>query len=957
MYDHKTVEKEVAELWKSHDTYKKAKKLNSGNVPFYFCDGPPYATGQIHPGTGWNKTIKDAVCRFQRIRGRDVRFQPGYDTHGLPIEVKVEQELKFQHKNDIEKYGIGKFIEKCKAFATKYVGIMGAQFESLGVWADYENPYITYHDSYIDSSWKTLAMANEKGLLHEGVYVLPYCFRCETTMANYELEYADETDPSIFVKFRIKGKDKDKSKDKENVSGSENEYLVIWTTTPWTLVSNMAVMVHPTVQYVRVKVDGEVWIVAKDRLEYVLDLVKKSGTVIEELPGRKLKDLEYLHPFQDKIHKFADRKVVLSDEYVTLEEGTGLVHCAPGHGPADFIIGKRFGIEPFSPVDEHGNYTEDAGALIGKNVREANPIVTNILEENGSLLLESSITHRCPHCWRCKTPLIFLTTKQWFINISKMKEQMLNEIEKTKWQPDFAKERFREFVNGAPDWCISRQRYWGIPLPIWKCAACEKVKVIGSRAELPVPVKELHRPYMDAVKFPCECGGEMHRIPDVMDVWFDSGNAVWASMSKEEARVFSERADLIIEGQDQIRGWFYSLLGSGVVRYGSCPYKSILMHGFFVDEKGEKMSKSVGNFVPLEQILEKYGADSFRLWGASNTVWDELKFSWDEMKKSKADLNIVFNMVVFLERFYESKIEAPELTPIDAWLISRLNSTKKEFIRSFESYEINRAAKALRSFIVEDVSRFYMKIAKDRIQSGENDKAALYTIYQSMLASLQMLGCFSPFLSEHLYQRFFRKFEKAESLSLLPMADPDESAISMASETRMELVKEAVSIAMLARQKANLKVRWPIRTLFMETKSHEAIDAANAFKDTILSLTNVKELKVVEAPPSGDMASEPFSAGAIHLEKKMDQELYEEGIMNEVKRRIQIMRKDAMLVESDKIILVVSAEKELESILERGKAPLMEIVNAASLSFAVEKTMNEFEIDGRLVKIVIRKHA
>ncbi len=954
MYDHKTVEKEILDFWKKDQIYEKSKKANAGSEPFYFCDGPPYATGQIHPGTGWNKTIKDAVCRYNRINGRDVRFQPGYDTHGLPIEVKVEQELKFQHKNDIEKYGIGKFIEKCKAFATKYVGIMGTQFESLGVWADYDHPYITYHDSYINSSWKTLAMANEKSLLHEGVYVLPYCFRCETTIANYELEYGDETDPSIFVKFKVKAEKKEE-KDKDAHHAADNEYLVIWTTTPWTLVANMAVMVHPTLQYVRVKVDDEIWIIAKERLEYVLGELGKSGTVIDELPGRKLKDIEYLHPFQDKIHKFADRKVVLSDEYVTLEEGTGLVHCAPGHGPADFIIGKRFGIEPFSPVDEHGSYTSDAGDLAGKNVREANPLVCEILKEKGVLLNESRIRHRYPHCWRCKTPLIFITTNQWFINISKMKDQMLNEIEKTEWHPDFVKDRFREFVNGAPDWCISRQRYWGIPLPIWKCAGCGKIRVVASREELP-KVKELHRPYLDEIELPCVCGKAMKRIPDVMDVWFDSGNAVWASMNSEEARTYGERADVIIEGQDQIRGWFYSLLGSGVVRYGASPYKRLLMHGFFVDEKGEKMSKSVGNFVPLEQILEKYGADAFRLWGMSNTISEELKFSWDEMKKSKADLNIVFNMVSFLERFYpDKKFEKAELTPMDAWLMSRLNSTKKEFNRAFEAYELNRASKALRNFIVEDLSRFYMKIAKERIQEGDNAEAALFTIYQAMLASLQMLGCFSPFLSEYLYLRFFKKHETAESLYLIRMSHLDESGINSGAEKRMELVKEVVSVAMLARQKATLKVRWPIRTLFIETKSHEVTDAVNAFKDTLLSLTNVKELKVVEAPPAGEMASEPFSLGAVHLEKKMDELLYEEGVVNEVKRRIQIMRKDAKLVEADKISLVISAEKELEAILEKNRSLIMDIVNAGSLSFAVEKTMNEYEIDGRLVKIAIKK--
>jgi len=938
MYDHRKVEKEALGFWEKHDIYQKAKKKNAGSETFYFCDGPPYATGQIHPGTGWNKTIKDAVCRYQRMCGKDVRVQAGYDTHGLPIEVKVEQELKFTKKNDIEKYGIGKFVDKCKTFATKYIGVMSKQFQSLGVWMDFDRPYITYHDNYIDSSWKTLKMAHERELLHEGIYVLPYCYRCETTMANYELEYDDETDPSIYVKFKLKDKD---------------EYLIVWTTTPWTLASNMAVMAHPTFPYVKAKVDDEVWIMAKDRLEHLMELLGKSATVTEELPGRKLNDLYYLHPFQDKIRKNYDRRVVLSDEFVTLEEGTGLVHTAPGHGPADFIIGKRFDIEAFCPVDGKGCYTEEAGELKGKNVREANPDVIQILKDNGSLVYEARIRHRYPHCWRCKTPLIFLTTNQWFISISKVKDQMLNEIDKTEWHPGFAKVRFKEFVSNAPDWCISRQRYWGIPLPIWKCS-CGELKVIGSKAEIP-KVKELHRPYLDKVELDCSCGKKMKRVPDVLDVWFDSGNAIWAPLDPEEAKTYGERADLIIEGQDQIRGWFYSLLGSGVVRYGACPYKKLLMHGFFVDEKGEKMSKSVGNFVPLEEIIDKYGADTFRLWGAHNTVWDELKFSWDELKKATSDLNIVFNMVMFLERFYPDKKIAPkELTKTDQWMVSRLNSTIKEFRSSFDEFEIHRAVKALRSFMVEDVSRFYMKIAKDRISSGENAEAALWTIYTVMLESLKMLGCLSPMLSEHLYQRFFRKFEEEESVFLTRLPQPDDGKINALYEKQMEAIEELVSVSLLARQTAGIKVRWPVRSIYVESKSTEVGDAVKAFGDIVLDLVNAKQIKMAEKP-TGELAAQEFSNGTLYLDKKIDEALYEEGVLNEVKRRVQMMRKEAELVEADSIALTIDTEKELESILQKQEKQLAQAVNASAVKYGAEKTMKEYKIDGRLVRIALKK--
>jgi len=945
MYNHNEIEESIAKFWKEHRIYEKAKERTSNAVEkFYFCDGPPYATGQIHPGTAWNKCIKDAVCRYQRMCGKDVRAQPGFDTHGLPIEVKVEQELKIKNKREIESYGIDSFIKKCKEFATKYIGVMSGQFERLGVWMDWDKPYITYKDDFIESSWHTLKMAWEKGLMHEGVYVLPYCYRCETTMANYELEYGEETDPSIFVKFKIKGK--------------ENEYLIIWTTTPWTLVANMAVMAHPTFTYVKVKVDDEIWYLAKERLDYLMGLIEKNAVVLEEIPGRKLKDIEYEHPFQDKIKKQANRKVVLSEEYVNLEDGSGLVHCAPGHGQEDFIIGKRYDIEAFSPVDGSGRYTEEAGEMfVGKNVREANGEIIEMLKERGILVFESRIKHRYPHCWRCKTPLIFLTTDQWFISISKLKDKMLEEINQIEWHPKFAGERFREFVNVAPDWCISRQRYWGIPLPIWKCEKCNKIKVIGSRKELP-SVQELHRPYVDEITLDCECGGKAKRIPDVLDVWFDSGNAVWASLSEDEAKRYGDRSEIIIEGQDQIRGWFYSLLGSGVVRYGKSPYKRLLMHGFFVDEHGEKMSKSVGNFVPIEDIIGKYGADTFRMWGLSNTIWEEIRFNWTELKTVYSDINIIYNLITFLERFYPNKkIDEKnlKLTAEDKWLLSRLHTTIREYRQAFDNYELNAGVKKLRSFLTNDVSRFYMKIAKDRIANEENKDEALFVIYTVMLKSLVMLAPIAPFVSEYSYQKFFKKFESEESVAFFNIPHEETALIDSISEKRMEIIQNLISVGLLARQQTKIKTRWPVRTIYVETKSAQVADAISCFGNVLCNLLNAREVKVIEKPLAGDFASAKFEDGAIYISKTLDQELYEEGIINDVKRRIQNMRKLAKLIEKDKIVVYLSTEKELEAIVKKHEGDLARMVNASSVVYEANANMEESEIDGRLVKIAIKK--
>jgi len=1011
LHDQPRLEQGVLEFWEKGGIYRKAKEESAAGKPFYFCDGPPYATGQIHPGTAWNKCLKDAMCRFWRMRGFAVRAQPGYDTHGLPIEVKVEQELRFTGKEQIEKYGVEEFIAKCKSFATQYVGIISGQFSRCGVWMDWENPYITYKDDYIEASWKTIAAAHQKGLLHEGVYVVPYCSRCETTLANYELEYGEQTDPSIFVKFKS--------------TASENEYLIIWTTTPWTLVSNMAVMVHPIYTYVKVRMGDEVWIVAKERLEHLMGLLGESATIVGELSGKKLEKTAYAHPLSPKIGKKTERKVVLSDEYVSLEDGSGLVHCAPGHGPEDFVIGKRFGIEIFSPVDSAGKFTREAGGYKGVPVRDASKIVIEDLRECGALVHEATVAHRYPHCWRCKNPLIFIATNQWFIAVSKLKERMLSEIESCDWNPQFAKTRFREFVSSAPDWCISRQRYWGIPLPIWKCGHCNHLKVVSSRFELPGRLPDLHRPHIDSVKFKCEkCGSSAHRVPDVLDVWFDSGNCVWASLSAEERKHFT-KADFIVEGKDQTRGWFYSLLGSGVVLNSEIPYRTLLMHGFFVDEKGEKMSKSVGNFVPLEEVVDKYGADTFRLWSLSNTVWDDLRFNWNEIREAHRALGTVYNIGVFLSRFYNSQHKPilPEDSALaieDRWLLSRLSATTESCTAAFETHKPHVAAKAVRDFIIEDISRFYMKLAKERIDSEGESCPAMAALCVSMFDSLRLLTPFAPFISESIYQSFFRRFERKESISLCGWPKEDKKRRDALLEKRFEIARGIAAACANGRQKAALPLRWPLEEMRIVSESTEVLSAVEHVSSLIGDLSNVRHVKTGRSPktavsvainrakvgakfrrdsPAAQAALEKaapeeiakwlsgeekellvdgkfaierdmvsvdekaegfaiasFEGGKVFLKTEMKRELYEEAMVREAARRVQLMRKEKKLVEGDRIALHLHTDdKEMHAILKKHEAEIAKQVNASSVSFGKHASGKEWGIGDIVLHISIEK--
>ncbi len=1003
MQDIIKIENNILKFWEQKKILKKLEEKNKDGEPFYFCDGPPYATGELSPGTGWNKALKDMVCRYQRANGKNVRAQAGYDTHGLPIEVKVEKELGLKTKKEIEEHGVEKFTKRCKEFATKYIDVMGRQFIRIGCWMNFEDPYLTFKNEFIEATWSTIKKANEKGLLSRGVYVLPYCSRCSTTLANYELEYGEQKDPSIFVKM--------KSVDEDNT------YYVIWTTTPWTLMSNMAIMVHPTFTYIKIKVGTEIWVVAKETLDRVMKTVDESPIIIEEMSGKKLEGKKYIHPLQDKVEHEADRKIILSDEFVTLEEGSGLVHCAPGHGPEDFIIGKRFGVEIYSPVNEKGEFTK--GAYKGKEVRSTNRSIIKDLEKVGALIREEEISHRYPHCWRCKTPLIFMTTDQWFINISQVRDKMLEEIDKVEWQPKFARTRFKDFVSNAPDWCISRQRFWGIPLPVWECKKCKKIKVIGSKDELPKKLEDLHKPYIDKIKFKCECGEEMNRVEDVLDVWMDSGNVIWASLNEEERKIY-KKTQFIIEGKDQTRGWFYSLLGSGIIKWDEAPYETVMMHGWFVDEKGEKMSKSVGNFVPFDDMIAKYGADTFRLWGLSCVTWEDVKFSWGELKDAFSTVNTVYNISTFLQRFDSNKkIEESNLQIEDKWMISRLHSTIKEMTELMDKYELYLATRTLRKFITEDISRFYMKLVKKRMSEEMFSDEALYTLREVYFETLKMLMIIAPFASEQIYQEIYKKDKKEESLAFFEWPKFDITKIDKLLENGMEITSEIISASINARQKAQIKLRWPLEKIVFETESTEADLSIEKLSRIIEWLANVKQIeknteinskysvkihegkvkkhyreqgldeKVISLLKNEDpkklqetigrnkiykidgLEINPevveieekvkdyeitlIEKGKVYLYTKINEELFEEAMLREVARRIQQLRKQEELIESDEITIHFESSKKLKEIINKHTSDLLQQTNATEIKEEKLPKIDEIKIEDEKIKLKIIK--
>ena len=861
-FNPQSIEREVQEHWRTNDTYNTVKQHRSAGKPFFFVDGPPYTTGTIHLGTAWNKILKDSILRYHRMNGRSVIDRAGYDMHGLPIEVKVEQALGFESKKDIEKYGIRKFIEQCREFAIKNKLLMDDQFANLGVWLDFPGAYQTVKPEYIEAAWWTLSRAEEKGMLERGYRVVNWCPRCETAIADAEVEYADENDPSVFVKFPLKG--------------AINEFLVIWTTTPWTLPANVAVAVAKDVEYAKV-------LAKKDELETLLwiaePLVKavlkrgrcKDYSILEIKKGTELVGWEYESPLAScvPLQREIDHKV-LSADFVALEN-TGMVHIAPGHGWDDFVLGTKEGLAIVCPVDGAGRFKEEAGIFAGQFVRDSNENVLVALGDN--LFAKEIVTHRYGHCWRCKTPIIFRATSQWFLKISEMRDLMLKEVAKVTWYPEWAgSARFYDWIKEARDWCISRQRYWGIPIPVWVCPKCDAYRVIGTIGELEErsgrPLADPHRPYVDDITIPCTCGGTMKRVEDIFDVWFDSAVASWATLGFPGKTAGFDKlwpADFITEGQDQTRGWFYSQLGASIIAFGKAPYRSVCMHGFALDAEGKKMSKSLGNVVTPEEVIAKVGVDVLRLYVLSSSApWDDLKFNWEGVGTTNRAMNILWNVYRFplpymiLDRFEPSnrsgvwdgayiRAHLSHMPDEDRFIISRINSVAATVDAALKECQLHRATRELVNFILEDLSRWYVQLVRPRMWSeGESvDKRHAYeTIYYVMRKLTGLLAPFCPHITEEIY-RNLRCGNDPASIHLLDWDAGDTALVDTSLEQAVDIVRSFDDACANARQAGKRKLRWPVSEVVVVTNSGPVKDAIERLNAVCRDRANAKAVRVV----------------------------------------------------------------------------------------------------------------
>lgn len=835
-------EKQISDYWKQIDLLHKSVTTRANNKPYIFYEGPPTANGKPGIHHVMARTLKDLTCRYKTMKGYQVKRKAGWDTHGLPVEIEVEKKLNLNNKQDIEKYGIEEFNKQCRESVFTYEKLWREMTERMAYLIDLDNPYITLDNDYIESVWWILDKFFKEGLIYEGHKILPYCSRCGTGLASHEVAqgYEEIKTETVVAKFKLKDKD---------------EYFLAWTTTPWTLPSNVSLTVNPEVDYVKVKQNDEIYYLAKDLANKVLG---EDYEILEEMKGKDLEYIEYeqLIPFVK-----VDGKAffVTVADYVTTEDGTGIVHTAPAFGEDDYNTGLRYNLPVVQPVSEEGKFTETIWK--GKFVMDADPEIIQWLKQEGKMYKKERIAHNYPHCWRCKTPLLYYAKPSWYIEVTKLKEQLIKNNNEVNWFPAFVGEkRFGNWLENLNDWAISRSRYWGTPLPIWRCNDCGHVDSVGSRKELIERAIEdidkdieLHRPYVDEVHLKCDkCGGTMAREKDVIDVWFDSGAMPFAQHHypfehKDDFDTLFP-ADFICEGIDQTRGWFYSLLAISTFVTGKSPYKNVLVNDLILDKDGKKMSKSRGNTVDPFDLFDKFGADVLRWYLIYvSPPWTPTRFDVEGLREVESKFfRSIRNVYNFFSLYANTDgidpreffIEYKDRPEIDRWILSKYNSLVKSVNENMDIFELTKVVRDIQEFVIEDLSNWYIRRNRRRFWSTEldDDKKAVYnTTYEILVGICKLVAPFVPFISEEIFQNLTDE----ESVHLAYYPEANLSLIDKELEEKMDLVRNLVTLGRASREAVKIKVRQPLKEVVIDGKYEEQIgDLVPLIKEEL----NVKEL-------------------------------------------------------------------------------------------------------------------
>ena len=840
-------ENRVKDYWNQENVFRRSMSEREGEETFVFYEGPPTANGLPHAGHVLGRVIKDFVGRYKTMQGYQVLRKGGWDTHGLPVELEVEKQLGISGKQQIEEYGVEKFIEKCKESVFNYEKEWREFTESIGYWLDMDDPYVTLQNRYIESVWYILSDLHKRNLLSKGHRVTPYCPSCQTTLSSHEVAqgYEDVKDLSATAKFKVKG--------------TENEFFLGWTTTPWTLPANVTLAVHSDLDYIKAKKDGEVYIVAEALAEKNLG---EEYEVVSKHKGSEFKDVEYDAPFP--YVKPERGHFVVEADFVNAESGTGVVHIAPAYGEDDYNLVKEHNLSFFNVVDGQGQYTEDIPPFAGRFVKDCDVDIVKYLANEGLLFHKEKYEHSYPHCWRCDSPLLYYAIESWFIKTTELKDQFLENNQQVEWHPGHIKDgRFGNFLENMVDWNIGRNRFWGTPLPIWICNSCDHQYAPHSQADLQekaigdVGDVELHKPYVDRVQLTCEkCEGTMDRVPEVIDVWFDSGSMPFAQQHYpfENKDQFEKQfpADVICEGIDQTRGWFYSLLAVSTLFTGKAPYKRVLSTGHILDEEGRKMSKSKGNALNPTDLVSKFGADAFR-WAllADSAPWNNKRFSERVVVEAKSK---VIDTLVNTHGFYTlyANIDGYEFDPndqgektlLDRWVLSRLNSVTAVVGESLDDYDFTKAAKALEKY-VDEVSNWYIRRSRDRFwEEGmtESKKAAYHTLHNVLTGLSKLMAPFTPFLADDIYQNL-----TGESAHLAYFPKVDNQIVDQQLEQDMDAVLQVVELARGVRNTESIKTKQPLSELVVIPVNPVLGEALEKYSSIIRDEINVKEVIVKQS--------------------------------------------------------------------------------------------------------------
>ena len=846
-------EQEVLDFWNANNVFEQSIKNNEGHEEFTFYDGPPTANGKPHIGHVLTRVMKDIIPRYQTMKGKHVLRKAGWDTHGLPVELEIEKKLGLDGKQDIEKYGIEPFIKECKQSVWKYTDEWKKMSDRLGYWVDMEHPYVTYDDNYIESVWWALKTIAEKGLLYKGYKIVPYCPRCGTALSSHEVAqgYKDVKEKSVYVKFKIKGKD--------------NAYFLVWTTTPWTLPSNVALCMNAEYDYVEIKVGDETYVLA----EALVPTLFEDYEIISRKKGKDYEYTEYEPMFPYALGTFKEKAFyVVNDPYVTLTDGTGIVHIAPAFGEDDSLVGKKYNLPFVQMVNDRGRFIDAVEPYKGMFVKDADKLIIKDLKESGVLFKDVLFEHSYPFCWRCNTPLLYYARSSWFIKTTAIKEQLIASNKSVNWMPEtIGTGRMGNFLENVIDWGLSRERYWGTPLPVWVCEDCGEIHVMGSKKELKEMCGiegdiELHRPYIDVPTCKCpKCGGKMKRVKEVIDCWFDSGSMPFAQFHYpfENKELFEKHfpADFISEAVDQTRGWFYTLLTISTLLFGKSPFKNCIVLGHVNDKNGIKMSKHLGNVVDPWSVLDKQGADAIRWYFyTSSAPWLPSRFYEEAVSEGQRKfMGTLWNTYAFfvlyadIDKYDPSKydIKKCKLTLMDKWVLSKLNTLIKVVDKGLAEYKTFETARYIQDF-TDELSNWYVRRGRERYWGSgmTEDKAAAYTTLYTVLVTLcKVAAPYVPFMAESMYRNLVPEFFDNEPISVHLCSYPvaDESMIDEELEKGMEDVLEIVALGRAARNGSNIKNRQPLKKLYVATdrKVNLTEGLYNIAKDEL----NIKEFEVL----------------------------------------------------------------------------------------------------------------